>query len=110
MPRPGQVVYIGKACGVPYTFRPIMFAVAEVAAHQHLAEGAWLIGYELNDQCRAVDHREIYVGQLAGLRDITAHVAEHRRQAAAQRVRNGGPVSRQRAHTNSTTTTSGRTR
>jgi hypothetical protein len=110
MPRPGQVVLIGKACGVPYTFRPIYFAVAEIAAHQPHAEGAWLIGYELNEHLRAVDRREIYVGQLDGLRDVTAHVAECRRQAAAERRRNGGPVPQQRTRTTPTTTTSGRTR
>lgn len=110
MPRSGQVVYIGDDCGVPYTFRPIILAVAEVAAHQPHAEGAWLIGYELNEQYRAVAQREIYIGQLDGLHDITAQAIEHRRQAADLRHRNGGPAPRQRTRTTPATTTTGRTR
>lgn len=110
MPRPGQVVHIGRDCGVPYTFRPIYFAVGEVVAHQPHAEGAWLVGYELDNCARAVARREIYVGQLAGLRDVTAQILEHRRRAAVALHARRPTVPMQRINTTPATTTSGKSR
>lgn len=103
IPRPGDVVYIGPACGVPYTIRPILLRVIEVVDHQPHAPGAWLAGYEIRENGRAVARRDIYVGILAGLRPARVAVA-------VPTPRNGGPqIPRQRTRP-TVTTTSGRTR
>lgn len=69
LPKPGTVVYIGPACGAPYTFRPLLFAVIDVTDHQPHADGAWLVGYEVTEAGYAIARREIYVGILAGIRE-----------------------------------------
>jgi hypothetical protein len=99
LPTPGTVVYLGPACGVPYTFRPLLFAIGSIDRHGS-AEGGWLTGYEVNEAGRATDHREIYVGNLAGMRIVTAPAA---RNASS---RNGGPtLPRQRTKPTTTTVT-----
>lgn len=64
--RPGDIVYIGAACGVPYTVRGLLFRITRATRHRH-ADGGWLTGYELAENGQAIAHREIYVGILAGL-------------------------------------------
>ena len=101
LPQPGEIYYVGAACGVPFNTRPIYF---QVLSHPDrppaYADTIWIDGYELSRERRTVGtRRSIYV-KTAGLRLVSQW------RLPAQRSRNTGPV----VAIQHTTTTTGRNR
>jgi hypothetical protein len=106
-PTPGAVYYVGQKCGVPHGFRPIWFRVISVDPRPTYPGMAWLEGYELGTDGRAVERRRIYV-----IADGLIPMPE--RRIAAQPARpgrwgNAGPARIPRPRTSPETST-GRTR
>lgn len=107
MPQPGDIVHIGAACGVPFTFRPINLRYVRTLTYPGSYQWpgmAWLDGYELDHHMQAVARREVYV-----ITDGLHILPKPAPPAVVRRPVNTGPqVPRQRTAT--TPTTVGRNR
>jgi hypothetical protein len=101
--QPGGVYHIGRGCGVPYEWAPIVLRIIRVENVDPWNGRAWIHGYQLNQAGDAVEHREIYVGVVAGMWLIAAPAT------TAARPHNERPVL-PRQRTPITTTTGRRTR
>lgn len=90
----GQVVHIGADCGIQFASgRDLIMRVGHTEASKSWDGMAFITGYVLGPDGRAVDHRQVYV-IVAGLRWVDQ--APDRRPANTPRVvraaRNAGPV------------------
>lgn len=91
--RAGDIYRVGRAAGVQFGFRPILFAVTRVRTDlSTYPDWINLDGYELDEQLLAVERRQIFV-QYAGLEFVTARRTSQRERIvrAAQR-RNDQPA------------------
>lgn len=101
-PTPGDVVYVGPGCGVPFTWAPILFRVISIE-RPHLSETAWLHGYQINEKGHAFQRRDLYV-VFAGLRLVPMPGIWRTAR------RNGGPALPQQRTQPTTETRTGATR
>jgi hypothetical protein len=87
MPKSGNVVHVGPACGVQFAAgRDVLLRVTSVEESKYWDGMAWLTGYVLDRESgAAVDKRELYVA-VAGLRYMQVKPQPVRRAARNQRA------------------------
>lgn len=88
IPLVGDVVFIGRACGVQFGGNALRVRVTKVERFTHTPEHMlYLAGYVLNQAGEAVEKRPMLLVEHAGLELLYRPPA-----AAARRARNAGPV------------------
>lgn len=101
IPCSGSVILLGKGCGVPFEWAPLVMRVIRVQEPPAYADNTWIDGYVLDQRGHPFDRRSVYpiIAGIQAAPHPAIQVPQRHLPRAAARNAGHRPVPRPRTPT-----------